>query len=123
MNHILQASLIVGILVYFYILLYLIKKKSLNLKYTLLWIFSGVIILVIAIFPNIMLGLTACLGIVDATNGVFALIIFFILIILMSITAIVSKMKEKNKQLIQQCALLEKRVRELESDNFFIKEK
>lgn len=115
MNIILQISFIIGMLIYFYILFYLIKKKSLNLKYTLLWIFSGLIMLIILIFPNIMISITKFLGIVDTTNGLFALIIFFILIILMSITGIVSKMKEKNKQLVQQCALLEKRVRELEN--------
>lgn len=70
--------------------------------------------LIIAIFPNIMIRITHLLGVIDVTNGLFALILFFILIILMSLTGIVSKMKEKNKQLIQQCALLEKRVRELE---------
>lgn len=116
MNVVLQLFLIGGILVYFCILLYLIKIKSLNLKYTLLWIISGTLMLVVAIFPKIMIIITSLLGIVDVTNGLFALMLFFVLIILMSITAIVSKMKEKNKQLIQQCALLEKRVRQLENN-------
>ena len=39
----------------------------------------------------------------------------FILLILMSITGIVSKMKHNNKDLVQQCALLEQRVRILEN--------
>jgi len=116
MNRVLQISLISAMLIYFYILFYLIKKKSLNLKYTLLWIFSGLIMLIVAVFPNIMICITSFLGIVDVTNAVFALILFFVLIILMSITGIVSKMKEKNKQLVQQCALLEKRVRGLENN-------
>lgn len=116
MNVVLQAFLIGGILVYFCILIYLIKIKSLNLKYTLLWIISGILMLIVAIFPKIMITITSFLGIIDTTNGLFALMLFFVLIILMSITAIVSKMKEKNKQLIQQCALLEKRVRELENN-------
>jgi len=114
LNIILQISFIIGILIYFYILFYLIKKKSLNLKYTLLWIFSGLVMLIVVIFPEIMINITKILGIIDVTNGLFALILFFILLILMSITSIVSSMKEKNKQLIQRCALLEKRVRELE---------
>lgn len=117
MNIVLQISLIAGIIVYFYILFYLIKKKSLNLKYTLLWIFSGSIMLIIAIFPQIIISFTHILGIIDVTNGLFAIMIFFILIILMSITGIVSKLKERNKKLIQECALLEKRVRELEKQN------
>lgn len=115
MNEVLRISLILGMLLYFYILLFLIRRRMLLLKYTLLWIFSGLIMLVIVIFPNVIISITRLLGIVDVTNGLFALLLFFILIILISITGIVSNMKEKNRQLIQQCALLEKRVRELEN--------
>ncbi|WP_195980086.1 DUF2304 family protein [Clostridium butyricum] len=115
MNKTLQISLIIGVLIYFYILFYLMKRKSLNLKYTLLWIFLGITMQIIAIFPNIMIQVTKIIGIADVTNGLFSIILFFILIILMSITSIVSKMNEKNKLLIQQCALLEMRVRYLEN--------
>lgn len=94
----------------------------LNLKYSLLWIFSGFIMLVIAIFPKIAVGITKSLGIVNVTNGLFSLIIFFILIILMSVTAIVSKMKEHNKQLIQKCAMLEKKIVEMEKELKTMKE-
>lgn len=122
MNGILRIYLILGIVIYFYILLYLIKRKMLNLKYSLLWIFSGFIMLVIAIFPKIAVGITKSLGIVNVTNGLFSLIIFFILIILMSVTAIVSKMKENNKQLIQKCAMLEKKIVEIEKELKTMKE-
>lgn len=115
MSEILQIFLIVGILIYFYILLVLIKTRTLLLKYTLLWIFSGLIMLIAAVFPNIMECITHFLGVISVTNGLFALILFFILIILMSITGIVSNMKEKDKQLVQKCALFEKRIRELEA--------
>jgi len=121
-NGILRIYLILGIVIYFYILLYLIKRKMLNLKYSLLWIFSGFIMLVIAIFPKIAVGITKSLGIVNVTNGLFSLIIFFILIILMSVTAIVSKMKENNKQLIQKCAMLEKKIVEMEKELKTMKE-
>lgn len=114
MNVVLRTFLVIGILVYFYILLYLIKKNRLNLKYTLLWIFSGLIMLVVVIFPTIMRSIIRLLGIASFTNGLLSLTIFFIIIILMSITGIVSKMKEDNKKLIQKSALLEKRVREIE---------
>ena len=114
MNIILHSFLIIGLIVYFLILLQLIKQRRLDLKYTLLWFFSGVIMLVIALFPQIMVFIINLLGIVGLTNGLFALIIFFILIIMMSITAIVSKMKNDNRKLIQKTALLEMRVRKLE---------
>lgn len=115
----LQLSLIVGILIYFVIILYFLKKNTLTLKYSLLWFLSGFIMLVLAIFPALMESTIGLLGIKSVTNGLFTILVFMILIILMSLTAILSKMRTENKQLIQSCALLEKRVRELED----IKEK
>ena len=40
MNLYLRIALLVGIAVYFVCTFVLLKKKSFNLKYTLLWIFS-----------------------------------------------------------------------------------
>lgn len=117
MNSTLRLSLILGLIIYFMILVQLIKKNKLDLKYTLLWLFSGIVLLLIAIFPNIIIFIIKFLGIVELTNGLFLLVIFFILIIMMSITGIVSKMKNDNRKLIQKNALLEKRVRKLEEEN------
>jgi len=116
MNVVLQRFLIIAILIYFVILVYLISRKSLNLKYTLLWIFSGIVMFIMVLFPAILEDIIKFLGIVDLTNGLFALLNFFIMLILMSMTGIVSKINDKNKALVQQCALLEKRIRELENN-------
>ena len=116
----LQISIIVGVLLFFIVIFYFIKKSTLALKYSLLWIFAGFVMLILAVFPGIMNGFIKLVGIESLTNGLFALLVFFILIILMSLTAILSKMKSQNKQLIQSCALLEKRVRELEESSKLI---
>ena len=46
MNMVLRFFLFCGLLLYFYLILLFLKRKSLNLKYSLLWIFSGVLMLV-----------------------------------------------------------------------------
>ena len=86
-----------------------------NLKYTLLWLFMGCILFALALFPDILLFITRMMGIVEATNSLFAIMIFCILIILISITSIVSKLNDKNKKLIQSMALLEKRLRDMDN--------
>ena len=73
--------------------------------------------LALAVFPRILSWLAALVGIYDPTNALFAFMFFCGIIILMSITAIVSKLNEKSKRLIQSVALLEKRVRELENNH------
>ena len=74
------------------------------------------VMLVLAVFPQILGWFAALVGIYDPTNALFAFMFFCVIILLMSITAIVSKLNEKSKQLIQSVALLEKRVRELEDE-------
>lgn len=110
----LQITMLVAVGLYFLIVFRLLKKKTLNLKYTLLWLASGIIMLALAVFPQILGWFAAVVGIYEPTNALFAFMFFCVIIILMSITAIVSKLNEKSKRLIQSVALLEKRVRELE---------
>ena len=97
----LRIAMLVAVAVYFYLVLRLLKKKSLNLKYTLLWLLSGIIMLILAVFPQILNGFATAVGIYEPTNALFAVIFFCIIIILMSLTAIVSKLNEKSKRLIQ----------------------
>lgn len=110
----LRISLLAGIALYFILIVYFLKKKALSLKYTLLWFASGFMMLLLVIFPNILYKVADFLGFASPVNALFAVVIFFMLCILMSITSIVSKLNSKNKSVAQQLALLEKRVRELE---------
>ena len=114
MNISLRLTLIVALAIYYVVLFYLLRKRALTLKYTLLWIISGIVMILIVAFPALFEKLMRVIGVVEMTNGLFAVVCFAILIILISITSIVSKMNEKMRQLIQQCAMYEKRIRELE---------
>lgn len=111
----LQIAMLVAVGLYFLIIFGFLKKRALNLKYTLLWLASGIIMLALAVFPQTLSWFAALVGIYAPTNALFAFMFFCVIIILMSITAIVSKLNEKSTRLIQSVALLEKRVRELES--------
>lgn len=113
----LQAAMLIAVGLYFLIVLKLLRQRTLNLKYTLLWLASGAIMLILAVFPQILGWFAALVGIYEPTNALFAFMFFCVIIILMSITAIVSKLNEKSKQTIQAIALLERRVRELEAEN------
>jgi len=110
----LQIAMLIAIGLYFIIVFRLLNRKSLNLKYTLLWLLSGVIMLTLAIFPQILGWMAVLVGIYEPTNALFAFMFFCVIIILMSLTAIVSKLNEKSKRMIQTLALMEKRVRDLE---------
>ncbi len=116
MNIYLRITLIVAVLIYFVCIVWLLKKRKLELQYTLFWLAGGVVMLLIVIFPDLFMRLMRKFGVVDAINGIFAAVLFIILIILMSMTSIVSKLNSNIRGLTQKCALNEKRIRELEDE-------
>lgn len=117
MNTVLRMTLLCAIILYYISIFYLLRRKSLALKYTLTWLGSGLIMLITVIFPDGVRWIVNKLGIIEVTNGIFAICIFCILLILISMTSVVSKMDKKNKEIAQQCSLLEKRLRNLERRN------
>ena len=114
MNSILRIVCIVIILLYFVSIINLLKKHKLNLRYSLLWLLSAVIMFFLVIFPGVLSAGLHLIGVVELTNGLFAILILFILLILLSITSIVSQQNEKIKHLTHTNSINEKRVREIE---------
>lgn len=112
----LRIVLIIGVVCYFVVILMFLKKKSLALKYTLLWLVAGVVLGIMVIWPQSLTWFIRLLGITGNMNGLFILCIAFLVMILMSITSIVSKQTDKIKNLTQAVARMEKRIRELEEE-------
>ena len=110
----LRIFLLAAICIYFVTMFQLLKHRALNLKYTLLWLVSGFVMLIMALFPRLLELFAVLVGIDDPMNALFSVVSFCIIIILMSLTAIVSRQNEKSKTLIQSIALLEKRIQDLE---------
>ena len=114
MTGLFRAILLVGVLLYLFIIIYLMKKGRMSLKYSLMWFLAGLVLLVCAIFPQLIGSFTRFLGIYSETNGVFFVGVCFILLIILSLTSIASGLSERIRTLVQTQAMLEKRVRELE---------
>lgn len=110
----LRITLCIAIICYFIIILYYLKKKMLDLKYTLVWLFAGLVMAIMVFFPQLLVGFVRFLGIQSIMNGLFILAIAFSIMLLMMLTAIASRTSMKIRTLIQENAMLEKRVRELE---------
>lgn len=110
----LRVTLIVAVICYFIMILYFLKQKALNLKYTLLWIVAGVVMGILVIVPELLVFIIHIFGIQDNMNGLFIFAIGFIIMILLSLTSIASRQNRKIRTLIQELSILDKKVRELE---------
>lgn len=112
----LRITLIIAVICYFILILLFLKRKALELKYTLLWLLSGMVLGAFVLFPQLLVYMIRILGIESPMNGLYVLCIGFIIIILMALTSIVSKQTMKIRALIQEIAMLEKRLREVEEE-------
>lgn len=112
----LRITLIAAVICYFILILYFLKQRALNLKYTLLWLLSGVVMGVLVIFPQLLTYIIRLVGIENNMNGLFIMCIAFMLMIMMALTSIASRQNVKIRKLVQEIGILEKRVRELEHE-------
>lgn len=110
----LRFVLLIGILLFFVIIVYLLKKNRLALRYTLMWMGMGICMFVLVIFPQLLDLIRKVLGFEDGMNALYVCGIGFMFILLMALTSIVSRQSDRIKSLAQDNALLEKRIRELE---------
>lgn len=111
----LQITLCAAVLVYFVLIMVFLKKRALELKYTLLWLLAGAVMAFFIFFPKALYHLVRRFGIESNMNGLYVMCIGFIFILLMSLTSIASRQTNKIRALIQENAMLEKRIRELEN--------
>ena len=97
------------------VLIALLRKNRLSLKYSLLWLFSGFVMLLLSLFPGLLDSFARLIGIYSSVNALFAVLLFCALILLISITSIVSRQKTEIVRLAQEVSLLENRIRHLEA--------
>ncbi len=114
MNKILQMILISITLLFCIFILVVTQKKKLSYKYTLMWLFFGLVTLLCALFPNIIIGIAKLIHVAEPTNALFLIYIFLMIVIIFYISLAFSKLFEKVTTLIQENAILAAKVEKLE---------
>lgn len=109
-----QIIVAVGLLVLLFYIIRMIRKRDLEVKYALSWMGAIVVLLIFDAFPPIMGMLAGLLGIEVPSNWLFILGFCFFILLVLSLTIALSKLSNKNKDLIQEIALLKQRVEILE---------
>jgi hypothetical protein len=110
----LQVVAIVGALALLLFVLELVRRRALLERYALLWLFSSIIILALAVWQDALNVLARSIGIVSAPNALFFVAMGFILLLLLHFSAAMSRLNDQSKVLAQRQAILEQRLREVE---------
>ena len=88
----------------------LVRKNKLQERYSLLWIFMSVILLVLSSTPKIINSLADWLDIKNPPSFLFLFGLVYLLIYNLHLTTVVSKQSEKITRLAQEIALLKEKI-------------
>jgi len=110
--HTIQILSIFGSLAFLVLIISLIRIRRLKEEYAILWLFFGLIFLFLSIFRKLLEFISSLLGIAYPPAALFLILILAVITILIHFSLVISKMKDKQKQLAQQIALLDIRFKE-----------
>ena len=85
----------------------LIRSRRLQERYALLWLLTGLVIFVLAIWRGLLGRLSDLVGIAYPPSALFVLAAFFVLVVLLHYSTVISKLSDQNRILAQRLALLE----------------
>lgn len=112
----LQVVIAAAILVVLAVLVNMIRRKSLELKYALPWMLVMAVLFVFACAPQLLNVVSEFLGIYAPVNMIFFLGFCFSLLIIFSLTVALSRLSNSVRTLDQIVALNEKKLEELEQE-------
>lgn len=112
----LQIVIGIAILIVFAILVNMIRRRSLELKYALSWMAVLCALLLFDCVPKLLIVVSDFLGIYAPVNMIFFLGFCFSLVIIFSLTVALTRMSNSIRTLDQMVALNEKRLQELEAE-------
>ena len=91
----------------------LIRSRRLRERYALLWLLTGVVLLVLSIWRDGLNTIAGWFGISGYPPAIlFAVAILFILLVLLHYSTVISRLSDESMILAQRLALLEERLRE-----------
>jgi len=111
----LNTHQIIGLIFSFLLLIFVIemvRRRKLLEGYSLLWIFTSVILIIISFWQNLWEKIALLLGIVYGPLILLIFVSLFLVIICLDFSIKISKLTQQVRSLIQKIAILEKEIEE-----------
>jgi hypothetical protein len=117
MNRIQIISTIISI---FFLLgiINLVRKKRLQEAYSLLWILSAVVFIIISIWPELLWSISSLIGIYYGPSAMLLLLCGFLILICIQFSIIISIRSMQIKTLTQEIALMKNDIEKLKDKNY-----
>jgi len=101
----------------FLIVFELVRRRRLMERYALLWLFSTVVLLGLAVWKSLLEEVAQTIGIFYAPSALFVIAFGFILVLLLHFSLVISRLADQNKVLAQRIGLMQQRLDELEASD------
>jgi hypothetical protein len=92
-----------------FVIFELVRSRRLMERYALLWLLSGLVLLGLAIWRNVLEIVAKAIGVFYPPSALFIVAFGFVLLLLLHFSVVVSRLSDQNKLLSQRLALLEER--------------
>jgi hypothetical protein len=106
----LQIVSIGATLALFLLVFELVRRRRLMERYALLWLFSTVVLLGLAVWKHLLEEVASAIGIFYAPSALFVVAFGFILAILLHFSLVISRLADQTKVLAQRVGLLQQRL-------------
>ncbi len=90
----------------------LIRRRRLQERYALLWIVTGVVMLLLATWRGALYALAHVTGVAYPPSALYLVAGLFVLVVLLHYSTVLSRLSDQNKTLAQRIALLEQKLRD-----------
>ncbi len=107
-----SKSLIIGLIIFsivwFIIILKLVKNNKISIRYSMIWLFMALTIFLVGITPKFMAFIASKVGFQTTANLVIAILLTVLIILSLVLTIIVTNQKTQINKLIQEVSILKK---------------
>jgi hypothetical protein len=104
---------VLGVILLLVLIIELVRRQKLRTGYSLLWLFTGLLALILVVFHDVLIILGQLMGITSARSLLFTAGIVFALLILLEHSLTLTILWRQNKSQAQEQALLEWQIRQL----------
>ena len=93
----------------------LLLRRQLREKYAIMWLVIGMTMLVLAVFPGLLIGLSNVLGVEVPSNLIFALALVLLVGVTLHLSWELSQAEDEVRRVAEEVALLRADVEELQA--------
>jgi|YelNatPaOPRAMG01_1025707.scaffolds.fasta_scaffold00043_76 hypothetical protein len=113
MNSRIQFFAVAGALLAVALIFELIRKRKLLEQYSLLWFAAAIVLVVLAVWRDLLEIIARILGVYYAPSALFLIALFFGVVLFLHFTLVISKLTRHTARLAQEISLLRAEVEEL----------